>query len=41
MRCTLRVWIGALLGLAAAFAVLNGVGSAIASAQAEGILAEQ
>jgi uncharacterized protein len=38
---TLRVWIGVLLGLAAAFAVLNGVGSAIASAQADPILVEQ
>ncbi len=38
---TLRVWIGVLLGLAAAFAVLNAVGSALASAQADSILAEQ
>ncbi len=38
---TLRVWIGVLLGLAAAFAVLNGVGSALASAQADSILVEQ
>jgi uncharacterized protein len=38
---TLKVWIGVLLGLAAAFAVLNGVGSALASAQGDAILAEQ
>lgn len=38
---TLKVWIGVLLGLAVAFAVLNGLSSALAAAQAESVLVEQ
>ncbi|OZM81727.1 DUF418 domain-containing protein [Pseudonocardia sp. MH-G8] len=38
---TLKVWIGVLLGVAAAFALLSAVGSALASTQAEVILSEQ
>lgn len=38
---TLKVWIGVLLGLAAVFAVLNGLGAALAPAQAESVLVQQ